>query len=110
MTAGAVDLLLLSEKLDKRRIFIECAQCHRKEEKTVNPVDVDKIKDSLSQCPDCKSSQYSVVEEKDLIENLGDQAEAQGTHVQLLSKETEEGEQLFSTFGGITALLRFQMG
>ena len=32
-TAGAVDLLLLSEKLDKRRIFIECAQCHRKEEK-----------------------------------------------------------------------------
>jgi len=63
----------------------------------------------LLSCPECKSNLIRVEDERDLVEELGDLAEIQGTKIELLSTETEEGTMLISTFGGIAALLRFKL-
>lgn len=111
LLAGAVDLLLVSEKLKKNHVYIECPVCHHTDEKTIGVNDEDSFRDQIrsTQCPKCNSSQYTIKEIKDLIEDLGDLAEKQGTQIQLLSPETEEGDTLFSTFGGLAAILRFIM-
>ena len=36
-------------------------------------------------------------------------AEATGANINILSTETEEGEMLYSTFGGIAAVLRYKI-
>ncbi|MHA1585309.1 MAG: peptide chain release factor aRF-1, partial [Promethearchaeota archaeon] len=106
-----VDLLLLSEALNKTRLLIKCQNCGYEHAVTVDPKQVNDIYEKYrkSQCPECKSNQYTVVDEKDVIEDLGNMAEERGTKLELLSKETEEGTALFYTFGGVAALLRFQV-
>jgi peptide chain release factor subunit 1 len=44
-----------------------------------------------------------------MIEDLGEIAETTGTNVDIISTETEEGESLYSTFGGIAAILRYKL-
>ena len=43
------------------------------------------------------------------IEEIGEIAESTGADVEILSTETEEGEMLNSTFGGIAAILRYKI-
>lgn len=111
LDAAAVDLLILSEKLQKKRVFIECPACNFHSEQTIKPEEMDKLIEQIRtmQCPQCKSNQYQYKEDKDLVEELGELAEKSGTKVELLSTETEEGDSLFSTFGGVAAILRYQM-
>ena len=45
---------------------------------------------------------------KSLIEEFGEIAEKTGADFEIISTETEEGETLFSTFGGIVAILRYK--
>jgi peptide subunit release factor 1 (eRF1) len=40
---------------------------------------------------------------------MGDIAESLGSNVEILSAETEGGETLRSTFGGIVAILRYKI-
>ena len=60
-------------------------------------------------CPKCYSNIFNIVESLSIIEELGQIAEATGTIVSILSTETEEGEILYSTFGGIAAILRYKI-
>ncbi len=60
-------------------------------------------------CPKCNSSTYNLVNTVSIIEELGSIAETMNTDVILISPETEEGEMLYSTFGGIVAILRFKL-
>ena len=62
-----------------------------------------------SSCPKCKSNSFKIIQVKSLIEVLGEVAESKGTKVEILSAETEEGESLYSTFGGIAAVLRYKI-
>ena len=43
-----------------------------------------------------------------LTEEFGEIAENTGANVEIISTETEEGETLYSTFGGIVAILRYK--
>lgn len=99
---GAVDTLLLSEGLNKERIKIKCTSCDHEEEMTV-----DKGKD-IEECPECSSS-VEVLERKDIVDELFEEAEKTGSGVELISDESEEGELLLNAFGGIAALLRFRV-
>ncbi|MFX1574661.1 MAG: peptide chain release factor aRF-1 [Promethearchaeota archaeon] len=108
---GAVDILLLSEKLDKYRIQIRCSNCDYSEEKTVKKefleIQITDIQEEI--CPECSSNSFNIIKVDSLIEELGEIAESTGTDVEILSTETEEGEMLFSTFGGIAAILRYKI-
>lgn len=108
---GAVDILLLSEKLDLYKLGLECSNCDYTEERTVQKNLLEKITNEIQDesCPNCNSNSFNIVETNSLIEELGEIAESTGTNVEILSTETEEGEMLFSTFGGIAAILRYKI-
>jgi peptide chain release factor subunit 1 len=107
LAIGAVDTLLLSERLRKVRAFLECqAQgCGHKEEHTTS--DLDKLAEQLGKCPQCGQDSLEVVGDKDIIEEMGELAGQTGAKVELISDATDEGKQFHDAFGGVGALLRF---
>ena len=108
---GAVDTALLSEDLDLYRITLVCEVCNYKEEKTLKEEKLHELKENLSSmnCPSCGNTRLKIEEEKELIEEFTELAEATGAEAELISTETEEGSQLMKAFGGIAALLRFKV-
>jgi len=98
---GAVDTVLLSEALNKRRITVKCPSGHTYQE-TVSEAD-DKVK-----CRECGAT--AIVEEnKDLIDDFFEIADSFNTGVEIISEESEEGEMLMKAFGGIAAILRYRI-
>ncbi len=111
LNMGAVDKLILSEKLDTVQINIECSNCNYKESRTAREQELGKSEITIQDenCPECGSNSFNVVKKVLLIEELGSIAETVGTEVIIISPDTEEGEMLYSTFGGIVAILRFKL-
>lgn len=103
---GIVDTLLLSEDLRKYRITLSCQSCEYTEEKTV---DEDMLNDfSPPSCPKCSTSMPMKIKEKvDLVDELSDMAEKTGAKVELISKNSEEGDSLYSAFSGLAGILRY---
>ncbi|MFX1569816.1 MAG: peptide chain release factor aRF-1 [Promethearchaeota archaeon] len=108
---GAVDNLILSEKLDIYKLKIECSNCEYNESRTIKEKNYDLIKSDIQNeaCPKCNSNSFNIIESVSIIEELGEIAESTGTNVDILSTETEEGEMLYNTFGGIAAILRYKL-
>lgn len=108
---AAVDTVLLSENLDSYRIKATCEQCNNSVYKTVKQGELDGYRNQISKesCEECNSSLYSIEEEKEIIEDLADLAQQTGATLEMISTETEEGETLWSTFGGYAAILRFRV-
>lgn len=100
---GAVDTLLLSEGLRKDRVVIDCPNCGWK-----GRVTLDKRRNSTD-CPQCKS-EGDEVDSVDAIDDFFEEAAKVGTHVELISEDSEEGEMLMKAFGGMAAILRFRVG
>lgn len=111
LNMGAVDKLILSEKLDTIQVNIECSNCNFKESRNAKESEVNNMEDTIQEesCPKCNSNSFSIVNKTLLIEELGSIAETMGTEVIIISPDTEEGEMLYSTFGGIVAILRFKI-
>jgi len=111
LNMGAVDKLILSEKLDTFQVNIECTNCNYKESRTAREQELDKLEMTIQEerCPECDSNSFKIVKTILLIEELGSIAETVGTEVIIISPDTEEGEMLYSTFGGIVAILRFKL-
>jgi len=111
LNMGAVDILLLSEKVDILRIIAKCSNCEYTKEKTIKNEDFeayDKIVSNMT-CPKCNSSQMYIDKTIDLIEELGDLASASGAIVEVVSADSEEGAQFWSAFRGIGAILRYKL-
>ncbi|MHC1626831.1 MAG: peptide chain release factor aRF-1 [Methanoculleaceae archaeon] len=107
---GAVDTLLLSDKLRRARLRFVCQTCGYTEERTVeigpgrSVADVD-----AGTCPH-DSSPLVLEEEIDIIDELTALADQTGTEVEIISDDFEEGSMLASAFGGIAAILRYSTG
>ena len=98
---GAVDVLLLSEALDKRRITVQCPNGHSYEA-TVPEAD-EKI-----ECAVCHSN-ANVIKNEDLVDDFFEKAELYNTNVEIISTDSEEGQMLLTAFGGIAAILRYKV-
>ena len=98
---GAVDMLLLSEALNKKRITVQCPSGHTHELTVKDP-------DDRVQCPECGAN-ATVIKEEDLIDDFFIRAEAFNTRVQIISPDSEEGDMLLKAFGGIAAILRYKV-
>lgn len=111
LNMGAVDKLILSEKLDTYQVTITCSNCNYKESRTAREREMNKLEMSIQDenCPDCGSNTFNLNNSVFIIEEFGSIAETMGTDVIIISAETEEGEMLYSTFGGIVAILRFKL-
>jgi peptide chain release factor subunit 1 len=99
---GAVDTLLISEGLRKVRLKLRCGNGDWEGEKTV---------DDAGELPTCPKDggPLTVVENRELIEDLTSMAAQMGSNVELISKDSEEGQLLLRAFGGIAAILRFRV-
>jgi peptide chain release factor subunit 1 len=100
---GAMDILLVSEALRKRRIKISCRNCNYFQEKTISGEQF-----SPGICPECQSS-LEIVEDTDIIEELIKIAEGYGTAVELISSDSEEGEMFIRAFGGLGGVMRYKV-
>jgi peptide chain release factor subunit 1 len=107
---GAVRTLLLSEGLDMVRVTVKCNACGYQEQQTLKSQALKDFEQSLygKPCPKCKASTLSVAETQELIDNFAQLAEYTNAEVEIISTETEEGQMLKNSFGGIAAVLRFQ--
>ena len=100
LMAGAVENLLISDALEKYRIKAKCKSCGYE----INEVreKVDEIK-----CPKCNIP-MEIMEKKDIVEEYAELAESSGAEVEIIGRESEEGEILYKAFGGIAAILRYK--
>ncbi|MCI4345901.1 MAG: peptide chain release factor aRF-1 [Thermoplasmata archaeon] len=106
LEAGAVDVLLLSEGLRRRRVLFK-GSCGHEFERTLADADVEAVTETP--CPVCHGPTPSVVRNDDYVEELYRRATASGATVRLISAESEEGEMLSKAFGGVAAILRFPL-
>ncbi|MCW4021223.1 MAG: peptide chain release factor aRF-1 [Candidatus Bathyarchaeota archaeon] len=111
LKSGVVDTLYLSEALDKVRVKVECSSCGYTYHKTMKAAEISGFEQSMNgnPCPKCAVPTLQVVEEKDVIEELAEMAEQAGSDVEIISTETEEGQMLWKSFGGIVATLRYKL-
>lgn len=111
LEAGAVRTLLISEGLDILRVTIKCNSCGYEEQKTMKSSMLTSLEQELSgnPCPKCQSPALNIIEDQELIENFAQLAEYSNADVEMISVETEEGQMLKKSFGGIAAILRFKL-
>ncbi|MBN1786557.1 MAG: peptide chain release factor 1 [Candidatus Methanofastidiosa archaeon] len=109
LVLGAVDVLLLSEDVDKYRVTIKCGNCGHGKELTVDYGKLGAIEDQVPnmKCPDCGNLRMQIADKMSLEKEFSDIAENMNTNIMLISTETEEGKQLLKAFGGIAAILRY---
>ncbi|RLI43758.1 peptide chain release factor 1 [Candidatus Bathyarchaeota archaeon] len=107
---GAVKTLLLSEALNMVRATVKCTSCEYVKQETMKAEETIKFQQDISEqtCPKCKAPALQLTEVKDVIDELAELAEQVGTDVEIISIETEEGQMLKKSFGGIAAILRFK--
>jgi len=110
LQAGAVKTLLLSEGLSTVRVTVKCTNCDYQRQETMKEQALLSYEQSLvgQSCPKCASTTLTVSETRDIIEDFAELAERAGAEVEVISTETEEGQMLKNSFGGIAATLRFK--
>ena len=111
LNSGAVRTLLMSEELDLVRVTVKCSACNYEEQHTVKSKDLAGFEQALTgkPCAQCKAPSYTIIDKKDVVDDLGDLAALANTDVEVISAETEEGLMLKNAFGGIAAILRFKL-
>ncbi len=104
---GAVDILILSEKLRKYRVTVGCSHCDfGKVDTTPNP---DFFASRLGRCENCPNGELDVVKEDDVVSELSELAESMGSNVKIISGASDEGDLLHKAFGGMAAILRYKV-
>lgn len=103
---GVVDTLLLSDDVRKYRLKMKCQSCGYTQEKTLDEEMLESF--TPTSCPTCATSIPLVITQKvDLIDELSDLAEKTSATVKLISRGSEEGESLYTAFGGLAGILRY---
>lgn len=110
LQAGAVRTLLLSEGIDILRVTVKCNVCGYQEQQSLKSPTLTSFEQSLQgkPCPKCQNAALAIADSEDLIEDFAKLAEYTNTNVEIVSGETEEGQMLKNSFGGIAAILRFK--
>jgi peptide chain release factor subunit 1 len=111
LESGAVNILLLSEGLEMTRVTLKCSACGYQEQHTVKNKALQELEQSLAgkSCPKCGATSLNIVEREDVIDDFARLAEYTNTQVEVISTETEEGQMLKNSFGGVAAILRFKV-
>jgi peptide chain release factor subunit 1 len=100
---GAVDTLLVSEGLRRSRAKLRCGNCGRESEATIEDAK------PLDACSNCGEDKMAVQDRRDVVVEFTERATTMGTRVELVSRDSEEGELLLRAFGGLAAILRYRV-
>jgi peptide chain release factor subunit 1 len=103
---GIVDTLLISEDLRRYRVTLKCQSCSFTIDKTMTEEALESF--TPPPCAMCQTQLPMVIAgKKDLVDELSDLAEKTNGTVTLVSRGSEEGESLYSAFGGLAGILRY---
>ncbi|MDR0791411.1 MAG: peptide chain release factor aRF-1 [Methanomassiliicoccaceae archaeon] len=100
--AGAADVILLSEDLNKRRVYVKCPNGHNYAFTSSSE------QDGKIACRECGSS-AEIERDIDLVDDFFEIADQFSSSVEIISADSEEGEMLMKAFGGIAAVLRYRV-
>jgi peptide chain release factor subunit 1 len=111
LESGAVNILLLSEGLEMTRVTVKCSACSYQEQHTVKNKTMQEFEQGLAgkACPKCGATSLSITDKEDVVDDFARLAEYTNTQVEIISTETEEGQMLKNSFGGVAAILRFKL-
>lgn len=101
LNAGAVDTIIISEGVDEAEVELQC-NCGYSYKKFLRKENLEK-----ERCPKC-GGKAGYMGERDAIEAFEELAKQYGTKIEIISRETREGEQMFQ-MGGIGAMLRYRL-
>ncbi|MEE8403631.1 MAG: hypothetical protein V3R93_07745, partial [Candidatus Hydrothermarchaeaceae archaeon] len=104
---GAVDTLLFSEDVESFTADVGCSKCEYKDTRRIKNLKVLERQLNGMPCPGCNEKGLGIGEFKSTLDEFTALAESTGAKVEVISTETEEGQQLMA-FGGIAAILRFR--
>ena len=99
LMAGMLEVLLISSELKRYKVKAYCANCGYSFEGIVEKLDIE--------CPKCDAN-MKIEEKKDIIEEYAELAEKSSTQMEIISRESEEGEILYRAFNGIAGILRYR--
>jgi len=99
LEAGAVEVVLISDALEKYKVKARCKNCGYEVKEIVENLDM--------KCPKCNIP-MEILEKKDIVEEYAELAENSGAEIEIIGRESEEGEILYKAFGGIAAILRYK--
>jgi peptide chain release factor subunit 1 len=102
---GAVETLLVSDGLRRRRVTFRCGSCQKEFLRSLEDRQIDEV--LAGACPNCGASSVTEVASEDYVEGLFRRAAESGAAARLVSTESEEGEMLAKAFQGVAALLRY---
>lgn len=109
LRAGSVDLALVTDDIPYVKIDFRCKSCKRVQEKVVDRTQVIATKQEFlaKPCPNCGSADIEA-SEIDIVDYLQELSSASGARLEVISGQTEEGQQL-SSLGRIGAILRYRL-
>ncbi|MEM1953415.1 MAG: peptide chain release factor aRF-1 [Candidatus Caldarchaeum sp.] len=107
-----VELLLISEDLDRVELKIKCQNCGYETVLTLDSSEMQaEIPKKLAErCPVCGNNSLGLSDTRLLIDKLIEEADKLGVKVELISSEHEEGEMFKKAFKGIAGILRHRGG
>ena len=110
LNAGLVDILILSEKLDRLHVLMKCKTCGDAEDALLPRSGLAKFEQELlsKQCKKCGNPTLAIESTQNLLDEFVEIAEKGSVNLQVISTETDEGIMLLESFGGIAATLRYR--
>jgi peptide chain release factor subunit 1 len=110
LKANNVRTLLLSEGVRRAQVRLRCRDCGYDETRIVDLDQMEEFEEKMENlsCLRCSNGGYELVEKEDLFEALVKMAEGTEARVEVISAETEEGEMLIRSFGGLGAILKYR--
>ncbi|MDG6899044.1 MAG: peptide chain release factor aRF-1 [Nitrososphaerota archaeon] len=105
---ASAEVVLVSDDLEMVEIDAVCKKCGTPKSQTVPSSKKTQSRQEMgaTPCSSCGGTDYEF-SEKDLVDVLEEMAFQGGSRVEVISAGTEEGN-MFKTFGGIAALLRYR--
>ena len=106
--AGFADMVIVTDNISYVRLESKCKKCGNKEQKVIERLSLVPSKQDImtKPCRSCGLADYDI-SEMDIIEYLEELTMISGARLEVISGQTEEGNQLAS-LGGIGAILRFR--
>jgi peptide chain release factor subunit 1 len=110
LSAGIVELLLVSEKMNIMHVYTKCKNCGAVDDSLIPQANVVKFEQDLmaTPCKKCNAIALYLESTKDVVDELIEIAEKQNANIAVISTETSEGVMLKDSFGGIAAILRYK--
>lgn len=106
--AGVADTVIVTDNIDYVKLETKCKKCGNTVQKIVDRASIVMSKQDImtKPCHLCSSMDYEL-SEQDIVEYLEELTAITGARLEVISGQTEEGNQLTS-LGGIGAILRFR--